>query len=172
MMFQSIPNKREFLARAFGRLGILSLLERTIARRRPGLVVLTYHRIAEPSADLFYAPVISATPESFRAQVEWLHNRVRLLTLDELVDQVKSDSPWREPAMLITFDDGYRDNFELAVPILRQRNIPATFFIPTAFLDAPRLPWWDHVAYAIKRAQVRQFVVETSARWRRPACDD
>ena len=79
MMFRGIPNKREFLARAFERLGVLTLLERTIARGRPGLVVLTYHRIAEPDTDLFYDPVISATPESFRAQVEWLHNRVRLL---------------------------------------------------------------------------------------------
>ena len=39
--------------------------------------------------------------------------------------------------MLLTFDDGYRDNFDLAVPILRERNIPATFFIPTAFLESP-----------------------------------
>ena len=142
---------------------MLGFLERTIARRRPGLVVLTYHRIAEPGVDLFYEPVISATPESFRAQVEWLHNRVRLLTLDELVDQVESGSPWREPAMLLTFDDGYRDNFDLAVPILRERSVPATFFVPTAFLDSPRLPWWDHVAYAIKKTQVQQIIVECSA---------
>ena len=66
MIFRTIPNKREFLARAFGKLGVLDLLEQTIARRRPGLVVLTYHRIAEPEIDMFYSPVISATPESLR----------------------------------------------------------------------------------------------------------
>ena len=63
---------------------------------------------------------------------------------------LESGSPWSEPAALITFDDGYRDNFEVAAPILRERNVPATFFLPTAFLEAPRLPWWDQVAYAIK----------------------
>ena len=160
MMIRVIPNKREFLARAFGRLGVLGLLEQMIARRRPGLVVLTYHRIAEPGADLFYDPVISATPESFRAQVEWLHDRVRLLTLDELIDQVESGSPWREPAMLLTFDDGYRDNFDLAVPILGERKVPATFFVPTAFLESPRLPWWDHVACVIKQTRARRLIVE------------
>ncbi len=160
MLFRVIPNKREFLARAFGRLGVLGLLEQTIARRRPGLVVLTYHRIAEPGADLFYDPVISATPESFRVQVEWLHNRVRLLTLDELIDQVESGSPWREPAMLLTFDDGYRDNFDVAVSILGERKAPATFFVPSAFLDSPRLPWWDHVACVIKQTTVRRLIVE------------
>ena len=163
MIFRAIPNKREFLARAFGRLGLLGLLEQTIARRRPGLVVLTYHRIAEPGINLFYDPVISATPESFRAQVEWLHNRVRLITLDELIDQVESGSPWGEPVMLLTFDDGYRDNFDLAVPILRERQVPATFFIPSAFLESPRLPWWDHVAYVIKQTHVQRFIVEVLA---------
>ena len=70
-------NKREFLARAFGRLGVLGLLEWAVAATRPGLVVLTYHRIAGTGADPFYDPVISATPESFCAQVERLRRRVR-----------------------------------------------------------------------------------------------
>lgn len=163
-MLGGIPNKREFLAGAFERLGVLRFLERTIARGRPGLIVLTYHRIAEPDADLFYDPVISATPELFRVQAEWLSNRVRLLTLDDLVAQVESGSPWRESMMLLTFDDGYRDNFELALPMLREWHIPATFFIPTAFLDSPRLPWWDHVACAIKQTQVQQLILERDVR--------
>jgi peptidoglycan/xylan/chitin deacetylase (PgdA/CDA1 family) len=159
-MFDGIPNKRAFLAQALERLGILTLLERTIARRRPGLIVLTYHRIAEPGTDLFYDPVISATPEAFRTQIDWLARRTRVLTLDDLLAQVESGSPWREPAMLVTFDDGYRDNFDLAVPILREHGVPATFFIPTAFFESPRLPWWDHVAYTIKQTTVPRLVVE------------
>lgn len=100
MIFRNIPNKREFLARAFGRLGLLRVLEQTIAKRRSGLVVLTYHRIAEPATDPFYDPVISATAESFRAQIAWLHNRVRLITLDELIGQVERGSPARARAAL------------------------------------------------------------------------
>lgn len=164
MIFRTIPNKREFLARAFGKLGVLDLLERTLARRRPGLIILTHHRIGEPDIDRFYGPVISATPDGLRAQVAWLHDRVRLITLDELIDQVESGSPWPEPVMLLTFDDGYRDNFELAAPILRERNVPATFFIPSGFLEAPRLPWWDHIAYVIKQTSVMRFVLDCSPR--------
>jgi peptidoglycan/xylan/chitin deacetylase (PgdA/CDA1 family) len=160
MMFRSIPNKREFLARIFGRTGVIWLLEQTLARQRPGLVVLTYHRIAEPGADSFYDPVISATPEAFRTQVDWLHNHARLLTVNELIDRVESGSPWHEPTMFITFDDGYRDNFDLAVPILAEHKAPATFFVPSAFVESPRLPWWDHVACAIKRTHLRRFVLE------------
>ena len=159
-ILRRIPNKREFLARVFGRLGLLGLLERTAAAARPGLVVLTYHRIAEPGADPFYDPVISATPESFRAQIDWLRRNVRVLALDELLAMLESGSPWREPAALITFDDGYRDNFEVAAPILREQGVPATFFLPTAFLEAPRLPWWDRVAYAIKQTRVPALRLE------------
>jgi peptidoglycan/xylan/chitin deacetylase (PgdA/CDA1 family) len=136
------------------------LLERIIAHRRPRLVVLTYHRIARSGADLFYDPVISATPEAFRAQVTWLSNYFRLPTLDELLAELESGIPWRESAILLTFDDSYRDNFDQAMPILRECNVPAIFFVPTAFLDSPRLPWWDHVACVIKQTHVQRLTLE------------
>jgi peptidoglycan/xylan/chitin deacetylase (PgdA/CDA1 family) len=162
MIFRSITNKREFLARTFGRVGILRLLECTTAQQRPGLTVLTYHRIAEPGRGPFYDPVISATPEAFRAQLAWFHDHLRLVTLDEVIDQLGTGSPWREPVMLLTFDDGYRDNFELAVPLLREWNAPAAFFIPTAFLETPSLPWWDYVAYVIKQTNTLYIAIERS----------
>src|SRR5262249_42612387 len=51
-----VRNKREYLARALGRLGLIGLLERITAFSRPSLLILTYHRIAEPGADPFYDP--------------------------------------------------------------------------------------------------------------------
>ena len=161
-LLRGIPNKREYLARVLGRTGVLPLLEQVVAARRPALVVLTYHRIAEPGADSFYDPVISATPELFRAQVRWLRKHVRILALEELDDLIRSAAPLREPAALLTFDDGYRDNFDAAVPILREWSVPATFFIPTEFLESPRLPWWDHVAYVIKQTRMPRLNLKRS----------
>jgi peptidoglycan/xylan/chitin deacetylase (PgdA/CDA1 family) len=163
-ILRGISNKREYAARALRGMGVLRLLERAAETWRPWLLVLTYHRIAEPGADPFYDPVISATPEAFRVQVEWLRNHVCLLTPEELIAEIQTGSTWRDPAALLTFDDGYRDNFDVAVPILREQNVPATFFIPTEFLDSPRLPWWDHIAYAIKQTRVCRFTLEQSRR--------
>jgi peptidoglycan/xylan/chitin deacetylase (PgdA/CDA1 family) len=155
-LLDRIPNKRESLARSLKSLGLLRLLEAITAARRPVLAVLTYHRIALPGMDCdpYYDPVISATPEVFRAQVRFLRDRYSVLRLDD-VAALAAAPPSRagRPAALITFDDGYRDNYEAALPILRELDVPATFFIPTAFLQAPRLPWWDHVACAIKRTR-------------------
>ena len=162
-MLPAIPNKREYLARVLGWTGMLRLIERAAIAWRPSLVVLTYHRIAEPGADRFYDPVISATPASFRAQVRWLRDHVRLLTLDELIGRVQTDSFWQGPVVLLTFDDGYRDNFDVAVPILREHNVPATFFIPTEFVESPRLPWWDYIAFVIKQTQVPRFTLERNS---------
>jgi peptidoglycan/xylan/chitin deacetylase (PgdA/CDA1 family) len=158
----AVPNKREFAAKVLGHLGLLRLLERTATARNPGLSVLTYHRIAEPTTNQFYDPVISATPDSFRAQINWLCDHTHILTLQALIDRAQNDSLGQEPTVLITFDDGYRDNFEVALPILAERNVPATFFIPTAFLDTPQLPWWDHVAYIIKCTPVRHLTLKHS----------
>jgi peptidoglycan/xylan/chitin deacetylase (PgdA/CDA1 family) len=65
---------------------------------------------------------------------------------------------------MITFDDGYRDNFEVALPILSRYGAPATFFIPTLYLDSPGVPWWDVVAYIIKNTVVPTFTVDRAAK--------
>jgi peptidoglycan/xylan/chitin deacetylase (PgdA/CDA1 family) len=161
-ILRAVPNKREFAAKMLGHLGMLHVLERAAAAWQPVLTVLTYHRIAEPGTNLFFDPVISATPDSFRAQIDWLYNHTRILTLEELINRAHNGSLGREPALLVTFDDGYRDNFDVAVPILAERNVPATFFIPTAFLETPHLPWWDEVAYVIKRTRVCRLTLERS----------
>jgi peptidoglycan/xylan/chitin deacetylase (PgdA/CDA1 family) len=159
---RGISNKREYLARTLGRLGALGLLERVVAACSPALIVLTYHRIADRSTDRFYDPVISASPQSFRAQLEWLRNRMRILTLHELNDQIQAGRSCTEPAALVTFDDGYRDNFDVAVPILKELKVPATFFIPTGFLESPNLPWWDHIAYVVKQTPRRRLELKRS----------
>jgi peptidoglycan/xylan/chitin deacetylase (PgdA/CDA1 family) len=156
-LLDCIPNKRAALARALGTSGMIALVERLALARRPVLIVFTYHRIAEPATDPFYEPVISATADAFREQLDWLYSRFQLITLGELTAQLTGDIVWREPTVLLTFDDGYRDNFDIAVPILRERNAPATFFIPSLFVESPQLPWWDQIAYVIKHTKVDQL---------------
>ncbi len=83
-----------------------------------------------------------------------LRDTYRVLTLDEAVTLAGSGFVVNQPTALVTFDDGYRDNAEVAAPILSALGVPASFFLPTSFLQEPRLPWWDFVAYAVNRATV------------------
>ena len=150
-----IPNKREFLARRIRDVGLLALIERL--GRRPGLLVLTYHRIIDPASQPYYSAVASATPEAFEAQLRALGRTHRVIGQDELLGLAGDGFRVTEPTALITFDDGYRDNHAVALPLLRSLGLPATFFLATGFLEEPRLPWWDHIAYVIHRATVPRF---------------
>lgn len=146
-----IPNKREFLARGLNRLGATAFLER--AARRPVVLVATFHRIGEPAAGSFYDGVYSASPAAFAAHVRHLRDRYRLVSLDALAELAASGLAVDRPTALITFDDGYRDNYEVALPILKELKAPAAFFIPTDFFQRPRLTWWDHAAHVVKRTE-------------------
>jgi peptidoglycan/xylan/chitin deacetylase (PgdA/CDA1 family) len=157
-----LSHKREFLARRLRDFGLLRVLERL--GRRPGLVVLCYHRIGDPSADPYYGPLVSATPEGFRDQVRALRARFGVIGLEELIGRLDGDRLRLDgPTALITFDDGYRDNAEIAAPILRELGVPAAFFLTSSFLDG-RLPWWDHVAAAVKRSPRDRLELERPER--------
>ncbi len=153
-----VPGKREFLARALKITGALAALERA-GDRRPGLVVFTFHRVVEPPLNPFYDRVVSATPASFRSRIDWIKTRFNLPTLHQILDQIETNRPWTKPTALVTFDDGTRDNFTTAAPILAERGIPAVFFIPTLYLESPRLPWWDKAAYMIKQSRASRLAI-------------
>lgn len=142
-------NKRRFLAQRMRDFGLLSAIERLA--RKPGLLVLAYHRIGDPAESPEYSPVFSATAEGFRAQIEAIRRGFRLLSPRELTDAASGDLPLAEPCAALTFDDGYRDQFDLALPILNDLGTTATFFIPPDLIDRPRPFWWDLVSRIIRQ---------------------
>lgn len=154
-----IPNKREFLARRLRDLGLLRLIERL--GRRPGLLVLCYHRVGDPSVEPYYGPLISATPEAFRAQLRLVRDRFQVASLDDLIGPLGAgEFRATEPTALITFDDGYRDNVDLALPILQELGLPAAFFLTTDFVGEGRLPWWDRVAFAVTQSPLSRLTLD------------
>lgn len=151
-----IPHKRAFLAKGLRLSGALTLLERLA--RRPGLLVLTYHRIVE-STGPFYPQVASATPETLHDELSALARSRRVVTLNEALTLAEGRFETAEALALVTFDDGYRDNADAALPVLRALGVPATFFLTTNFLDGVHLPWWDHVSYVVNTSRVRVLKV-------------
>lgn len=112
-----------------------------------GLLVLNYHRIGNPETSPFDHDLWSATAEEFDWQVRHLKRDFDIVSPSDL-DDVRRDRNGR--FILITFDDGYRDNYELAFPVLHRNQVPATFFIATRFIDEPYISWWDEVAWMIR----------------------
>lgn len=151
-------SKRDRLAGLLGRFGVLRALE--CFAHRGGLLVVNYHRVGSTNGNAFDDGVFSATAGEFRAQIRYLREHFDLPTLDQLVDIQQAGFVMPRPMALITFDDGYRDNFDLALPVLSEEGAPAAFFIPTSYIQNPRLPWWDHIAFIIKQTRQEEFKIE------------
>lgn len=104
-------------------------------------VILMYHRIASPDMDPWGMCV---APEHFSEQLQAIK---QIATPMSLVDFVRAQGTGRLPerAVVVTFDDGYIDNLEQALPILRRHGIPATLFVTTCNIDSDREFWWDRL---------------------------
>lgn len=102
-----------------------------------GARIFLYHRVSRDHDRL------SVTPEAFRAQMELLcRTGTNPLLLEEAVAAVQKGLPGRH--VCITFDDGYRDNLDHAIPVLRDLGIPATIFVISAVPDGgARLYWYN-----------------------------
>ena len=138
-------NKRDLLAHAFDALG-LSRVVGPLSRWR-GLLVFNYHRIGSPDQTGCDPGLWSATPEQFDAQIRFLKDNYPIIGLDDLANVAERPDQQR---VMITFDDGYRDNHDLAFPILQQNQAKAVFFLATGFLDQPRLAWWDQISCIVR----------------------
>lgn len=140
--------KRAFAANLLSQSGLLSLLGLGI--RWSGVLCLNYHRIGDGSQSLFDRGLWSASAEGFDTQVRFLKTHFDVVTPDDLPGFLLAR---RGRAVLITFDDGYLDNYEEAFPILKRHGVSATFFVSTGFLDHPKLSWWDEIAWMVRTSR-------------------
>lgn len=120
---------------------------------RPGVRVLMYHRVVPRNG----FDQLTVTPERFAEQMAWLKARCEVVSLADAASQLSSPAGGARPCVAITFDDGYLDNLQHALPVLQRLGLPATIFVTTAFcsqaMSHPRYPaeggrlhlTWDEV---------------------------
>ncbi|MBV9660140.1 MAG: polysaccharide deacetylase family protein [Acidimicrobiales bacterium] len=89
-----------------------------------------------------------AGPTGMRHQFEALARVANVIDLPEAVRGLRGDTPLPPRAAVITFDDGYRDNLDLAAPLLSGMGLPATFFLCPDILSGAVEPWWERLGQA------------------------
>ena len=99
--------------------------------------ILMYHYISTPPEDADeYRTDLSVLPENFRAQIAYLaENGYQSITFNDLSLALTNKKILPDKPVILTFDDGYIDNYENAFPILAEYGFRATFFIVTDFID-------------------------------------
>jgi peptidoglycan/xylan/chitin deacetylase (PgdA/CDA1 family) len=142
-------------------------IPRLAADASPRFQILVYHRVL-PSPDPFAMAPVSVA--AFDRQMALLRARFRPVPLAQLVAEL--DAGALEPGTVcVTFDDGYRDNHDHALPVLRKHGIPATIFLATGLIGTGRLSWYDQVL-AIVRDTRAAFLDFEPAGFRREGLPD
>ncbi len=134
--------------------GILHLIRRIVLRKKA--VVLMYHRVLTPEQQRRTAsqPGLFVDDASFARHVQRLQRHFTILTLEEFEDRLLHNRPFDDASCLITFDDGWIDNFENALPILRANGVPAVIFLAVNFVGGRRLFTREALTHLIARAIV------------------
>lgn len=127
-----------------------------LGRAGKGLVVPTYHRVTmEPEPG---DPLIVSAP-MFERQVRFLRDNYSIVSGDDLVDAIGGDRPLPDKACLITFDDGWADNYSIAWPILRRLGLTGVIFLATDYIGTGRRFWYARLRDLASRSwvEIRHF---------------
>lgn len=91
--------------------------------------------------------------QNFKEQMHHLKQEYNVIPLEHLIDSYIRDKPVPDKTVVITMDDGYRSDYSLAYPVLRQEQIPASIFVCTSFVDSKEYMWSDRIEYAIWKSE-------------------
>jgi glycosyltransferase involved in cell wall biosynthesis len=162
------------LRHSLGRLPFLNTVSRRILSA--GGSVFVFHHVL-PRIEECYEPEMITSTEAFADFLDWLSENYRVVSLDLLVSQRTKTIDRKKPVCAITFDDGWRDTFIHAFPLLKATGFTATIFLPVRFIGTNRRFWEERlslVSNKIRRLELRRALIEESARlfpWFPPAYD-
>lgn len=124
---------------------------------REKILILTYHRFSREKN-----PHKISSAE-FAAHLEYLSKNNRVLSLSETVDYLKNGKTLPPNTTVITIDDGYADAFDIAFPLLKKFNFPATVYAVTDFLDKKCWLWTDLMRYVLLKTESDLAAIEFGA---------
>lgn len=135
--------------------GVLWLI--AVLRLRRKAVVLMYHRVLPHEADTVSHEGIIVSPETFGMHIAFLARHFRPLTVPQFIQSL-TDSDFADRSCLVTFDDGWQDNHEHALPILKKHRVPAVFFVATKFVGSTVTFWQERLTRLLALAATRHDV--------------
>jgi peptidoglycan/xylan/chitin deacetylase (PgdA/CDA1 family) len=120
------------------------------------LVVPYYHLVSDARVPHVSHLYRFRTIAEFTSDVEFLLRRFEPVTLSDIIDALNGTKALKRPCFHLTFDDGFKEMYEIVAPILQHAGVPATFFVTTAFLDGGGLAHHNALSVLLDRLQSRR----------------
>ncbi|MGC9003265.1 MAG: polysaccharide deacetylase family protein [bacterium] len=141
-------------------LGILDLiLSRKKIEGELPFYIPSYHRFSEEKERIPSTPRCLSI-KAFQEQIEFLCRNFEIVPLSLIAKLIHERKPLPKNSLTITIDDGYKDNYLLAYPILRKHKVPATIFLTTSYINGRKTPWEAKVSFAIANTSRKEIFIE------------
>jgi len=142
-----------------GALHLLLLMYKTLKKKHHA-VILCYHRIVDKNSDgyLHKNHSVHHSAKDFHDEISFLSKWFRIISLDDLYGHIKDNFSHTEPTVVITFDDGYKDNYDNAYPLLRRYDLPATIYLTAGLIGSEKGLWTDQVEFALLQTTKKEIV--------------
>ena len=138
---------------------------------RDDVAVLMYHGVMPDEVTIAEGDSLQVRASDFRQQMEYLKKYYEVCSLHEAHSRLHE--PGAKPRAVVTFDDGYANNYLTAFPILRELGIPATIFVVTGKIGTDKVFWWDRLHLATQgTVPVGAAFTDTLKRVRPQAVED
>jgi len=152
MSLRSKKAAKALLFEAVHRSGAFHLLRgrhNAIGRR---ITIVTFHRVGDSDGDPRCSlPTLFISRDKFSKTIDFFRTHYRIISLPDLLAALYGSKPVASNSLLLTFDDGYKDVFENALPEMAARQVPATVFLPTDFVGATDKGfWWDECYFLLR----------------------
>ncbi len=126
--------------------------------------ILVYHNIAPVEDDFLRGLDMTVSPDMFEAHVRYLTSNFRVVSLRQMLSELRSGN-LPERTLVITFDDGYRDLYHYALPVLREYNLPATIFLNTSVVETTLKLWPNKIAYVSNKLGASRVASQARRQW-------
>jgi len=123
-------------------------------------VILRYHSIKKNPGthDKEIDLSIMHSEDEFRAHMEYLAQCANVVTMDEIAQSLDSNKKLPTGSIAVTFDDGFKDNFEIARPIMNQLGIRSTIYVTTDYIKYGKTPWFVRLRYSFLNSEKNNWV--------------
>lgn len=124
---------------------------------RSQLTIIMYHRIGANNEDWSLDTLDTSV---FEKQIKYLTKTHKIISLEDFAQNLIDKKELPKRVAVITFDDGYKDNYKNAYPILKKYKIPATIFLTTGHIESNKLFWWDKIGYILLNLKQKEINLE------------
>lgn len=138
--------------------GVMALV-RKVTNPANDVAILRYHAIVDPEKNFYASPSICIRPDVFSEQIKYISSHYNVISLDTVADCIETNTPFPDNAVVITFDDGYKDNF-YASKILKKYNVTGTFYIASDCIGANSVFWLFEIIYLLKNTSKKSIFVK------------